>query len=426
MKFSMPPPRQFRRAGTVVAAAILAILGIVATGTGASAASSPALASPGVKVTSNAHYGRCSYAAATPTRQFCIHSAPVKHAAPSAKQVKQRAASMVTAAAAASNTGTGPTSCNFGGDSTYNPQPDRFTSCNQENFELSAILYVDGEPEVTGTLLFTDEQWANYSGSSLTWTHGINIVIGAGWGTLDGGTLTAVYSICDFYPGVCADQSSTTPDGTLINLTPYTTWTNQWTESDTGNVSTTASSTDTLDNYLGVWFSGLGPAGYPAWSGGDYGDGLYGRCDNIARTIAGCVDEDFIPTVVYDATKYPLVQPVAQHIYDAEQIVGGLDPTWGTPLFPLTRDMNPADKLANYQAACGGVTIPSGDSCDEYPMASTYQGASLQSAYSIAIVPISANKSQGGITNRYYRHYRLIDSDPFYVLAILSNGTQSW
>ena len=240
-KFSMPSPRQFRRSAAIVATAILAIFGIVATGTGASAASSPALASPGVKVTINAQGSRCSYATATPNRQLCVHSVPVKRAPLNAKQVRQRAASTATAAAAANNTGTGPASCNFGGASTYNPQPDRFTSCNQEEFELTTTLIVDGEPEVTGTLLFTDEQWINYSGSSLTWTHGINIVIGVGWGTLDGGTLSAVYSSCDVIPGSCAEQSSTTPDGTLINLTPFTTWTNQWTESDIGNAATTAS-----------------------------------------------------------------------------------------------------------------------------------------------------------------------------------------
>jgi hypothetical protein len=59
-------------------------------------------------------------------------------------------------------------------------------------------------------------------------------------------------------------------------------------------------------------------------------------------------------------------------------------------------------------------------------MASTYEGAAFNSDYSIAIVPASANSSQGGILSNFYGSNRVIDNDLFMVLSVLPNGTASW
>jgi len=128
------------------------------------------------------------------------------------------------------------------------------------------------------------------------------------------------------------------------------------------------------------------------------------------------------------------VAPVAQHIYTAQSGVasGGLSIAWGVPSNfnstrkPLNRDMNQSDINANRNAACAGVPIPTGDSCDEFPLASTYQGAAFQSVYSAVAVPSSANNSQGGLTSAFYTSNRVNDDDPFYVDAVLPNGTYSW
>jgi len=65
-------------------------------------------------------------------------------------------------------------------------------------------------------------------------------------------------------------------------------------------------------------------------------------------------------------------------------------------------------------------------SCDEYPLASTHQGAAFNSDFSAVTVPPAANNSQGGLTRAFYRANRVIDGDPFYVRAILPDGTPSW
>jgi hypothetical protein len=92
----------------------------------------------------------------------------------------------------------------------------------------------------------------------------------------------------------------------------------------------------------------------------------------------------------------------------------------------LNRDTSQADITANNRAACAHVVTGPGQSCDEFPLASTFQGAAFQRVFSAVPVPASANFSQGGITGIFYSSNRVIDDDGFYVLAVLPNGTRSW
>ncbi|WP_425548992.1 NucA/NucB deoxyribonuclease domain-containing protein [Actinomadura meridiana] len=67
-------------------------------------------------------------------------------------------------------------------------------------------------------------------------------------------------------------------------------------------------------------------------------------------------------------------------------------------------------------------------SCDEWPMASTYQGASRVPAtdWHAKTVLAQSNNSQGGITGAFYRANRILDGDSFWVRAILPDGRSSW
>lgn len=60
--------------------------------------------------------------------------------------------------------------------------------------------------------------------------------------------------------------------------------------------------------------------------------------------------------------------------------------------------------------------------------ASTYQGGNgaAPNDRSIRIVPLSANNSQGGLTSAYYDYYRILAADPFFVQAILADGSTAW
>ncbi|MEU1630646.1 NucA/NucB deoxyribonuclease domain-containing protein [Streptomyces sp. NPDC020096] len=58
-------------------------------------------------------------------------------------------------------------------------------------------------------------------------------------------------------------------------------------------------------------------------------------------------------------------------------------------------------------------------SCDEYPFASTYEGGTHLPANQreISRVLPGENKSQGGRITTFKKRYRVLDGDPFYVIA---------
>jgi hypothetical protein len=56
------------------------------------------------------------------------------------------------------------------------------------------------------------------------------------------------------------------------------------------------------------------------------------------------------------------------------------------------------------------------DSCDEFPFATTYQGAAYAGYnYSVAIIPGDDNCSSGSTTNQWYQRNRILDKDKFWV-----------
>jgi Deoxyribonuclease NucA/NucB len=304
--------------------------------------------------------------------------------------------------------------------------PDRFTACVDSLWQFTDLQITDGVPHVIGTFDMNDLQWASFSGTSGSWTHGMLTMALTGTGSLLGGFEAELYSGCFLAQGICAAVSLTSPDPQTVTILPRGTYAFGWSEFDRGPSSLTTGAANNLSTVLGVQFLNTAPDGATA----PFFDNLRaGRCDTIARRTDGCVNQNFTPTLTYSGVTHPLVAPVAQHIFTAEHT---LAVNWGVPPGhfandqPLTRDMNPADIRLNNIAACQGVTVPPGDSCDEYPLATTHQGAAFQNAFSAVPVPSRANNSQGGTTRAFYASNRVIDGDPFYVLAILANGTPSW
>lgn len=99
------------------------------------------------------------------------------------------------------------------------------------------------------------------------------------------------------------------------------------------------------------------------------------RCDNAmpgAPSSVGCVFSDFLPVMIYSLTgPYP---ELARHIQAAQN--SGLPGAYpdGTPLKRLF-DRTLQDKNRNKACPSSLPSIPN-KQCDEYPYASTYQGAS--------------------------------------------------
>ncbi|MFC0434917.1 NucA/NucB deoxyribonuclease domain-containing protein [Kutzneria buriramensis] len=298
--------------------------------------------------------------------------------------------------------------------------PDRFTSCSDEQWTITETETVDGETTVTGTLPVDVVSSAQFgTDDTADWTLSTILNVGTGVGTLEGGVAGDMSTGCGHNPDVC---EITTGGAEPVDLTSDTTILGEWDEIDVGPARSTNNTVDDLTGYIGVVLDLTGPAGDP-FELNDAGDNsLWGRCDTVNPGF-DCVDPLASIAVAFDATTNPKIGPVADHVYTAEAT---LPSHWGNPNIgqALTRTTNETVIDANRAAACANVP----PSCDEYPMASTNQGAATTPPgdWSAVTVPASANNSQGGILNNFYSFYRVIDDDQFYVLAVRADGSRSW
>lgn len=346
-------------------------------------------------------------------------------------------------------TQTPPPQCDFTLPIPTPADPDRFTSCYDSLGQLTLTEYINDMPKVTGTFTWENWEWVAYGRSAVDpdWTHGLIVWTGGGTGKLSGGVRAVnVSSSCDSLPQVCtAVQVLGTPGNQAVDFLPASTYEYEWDEYDAGPGINTAGGTTLLNGSLGTLFVSPSPAnGLPNSLLAATTVIMDGRCDSIiatATTTHGCVNEMFDPTVTFDSTTNPTVAPVAQHIYDIQTLKIPLCNTAGTCVieapgrdgwWPLMRDMNDNDITANRRVACANFVAPPppdpNTSCDEYPLASSQQGAASQTnaPFSTRGVPPEANSSQGGILSNFYQNNRVIDGDAFFVRAILPDGTPSW
>ncbi|WP_343972943.1 NucA/NucB deoxyribonuclease domain-containing protein [Kribbella koreensis] len=158
----------------------------------------------------------------------------------------------------------------------------------------------------------------------------------------------------------------------------------------------------------------------------------WARCDNMTPgiTSVGCVVWASVPTIGYALSgPYP---ELASHIQRAQQ--SGLPGAPGGT--PLTRIFTGDDSQDNRTAACpGSFTRPSGKSCDEYPFASSDEGARNSSngrtfadcsipqlpigitgpGFSACMINAQQNSGGGSVLGGFYRTNRLLQGDKFNV-----------
>lgn len=149
------------------------------------------------------------------------------------------------------------------------------------------------------------------------------------------------------------------------------------------------------------------------------------RCDStpgVGPSTGGCVYYEFTPTYDVSTTNQDTAD-VAWHILWAQR---NLTNHWGWQGHgpALTRTMNQTIITANRSTACPqDIPRPPGKSCDEYPFASTYQGASRNPDFSCHMVNARQNSLEGSRYRRpWYAANRILDGDPFWVNVVLPAG----
>ncbi|MGB3443323.1 MAG: hypothetical protein WBA97_31700 [Actinophytocola sp.] len=162
------------------------------------------------------------------------------------------------------------------------------------------------------------------------------------------------------------------------------------------------------------------------------------RCDNATpgRGI-GCVFSDYTLAVAYSLSPTYCCPEYARHVRDAHN--SGLPGAYPSGV-PLTRLTDPTLIESNRTVACKGSYVrPAGKSCDEYPMASTWQGArtgggnprsfswcsipqvpggSGAAGYSVCMIVDTQNSAAGNALASFYSQNRVIDNDPFRVWIV--------
>ena len=160
------------------------------------------------------------------------------------------------------------------------------------------------------------------------------------------------------------------------------------------------------------------------------------RCDNATGAIGtrprrtGCVVPWYPAAVNYSRTSYP---DLAAHVTRAQ----GSGLPGGTIAAPLFRTTNSSINNTNRSRACGTAPSITNYSCDEYPLASTYNGLAFggllrsfsgcrisaptgvtgATGASACMIPASQNNAQGGLMSNFYYNERVLDTDPYRVLV---------
>ena len=252
----------------------------------------------------------------------------------------------------------------------------------------------------------------------INWAHQIKVAGYSRWGDALNGSVggSAISS------GSCTTNNSSFP---TQGLSPLQSW-----RIGEAFFDTTATAPGAIGNCTTTWELTFSTPGYTP------GEMTYPtanvRCDNATagNPNTGCVVPWYPAPAYYSQSANPTL---ANHVAQAQ--ASGLP--GGTFAAPLTRTTSDAITNSNRTQACGDAPSITGLSCDEYPLASTYQGLSAggtrrtfagcnfnlpsqtgPTGVSVCMIAAGDNSSQGGIMSQFYRAQRVLDGDPFRVLVV--------
>ena len=296
----------------------------------------------------------------------------------------------------------------------------RTASCGVFNWTLTVYNVQTGA--VLGQINFNTINYSYSSTSTDNWGHQLSIHTTSMWGQVSGTTVSAIGSCLS--GANCVQYSS--------NFPPQSVAVGRYNEGDAFFRTTATAPGARGWSRTRFTFTFANPTWANPASGNE--DQLEVRCDNALPgvTRVGCVFTAYTPTLVYSMNgPFPVL---AQHIRDAQ--ASGLPGAYpnGTPLRRLT---DPVMRDRNRATACpSSYPRPPGFTCDEYPFASTYQGAYLSgggprtfpycavvlvtqstgpNGYSVCMIESSQNSGGGSALGFFYNDNRVLDNDPFRV-----------
>ncbi|MEU4217404.1 PKD domain-containing protein [Actinoplanes sp. NPDC026623] len=298
----------------------------------------------------------------------------------------------------------------------------------------TATIY-DQDGGVAGTIEYLELNFSYTSSSIATWAQQIELrkFGGTGVGLLPGTTAEG-FAVC---ANACVTPISTFPPQPLVD--------NADAAGQAFFDTVVSVPGDKAFSFTTFTYSFTNPAWVPVSPGTVSPPRV--RCDNALPGSAqvGCVFPDYVPVEQYARNgSFP---ELARHIGEAQ--ASGLPGAY--PDGPTLNRLTDSGKVGNNRdRACprsdrGGYPRPETKSCDEYPFASSTQGAETATpkgpartfdwcqinepigttgpvGYSVCMIDAVQNSSGGSDLGTFYRTERVIDGDPFYVWITGSGG----
>ncbi|WP_181970570.1 hypothetical protein [Kitasatospora xanthocidica] len=293
----------------------------------------------------------------------------------------------------------------------------RTEACQIHEATYTTILYTNGVPKTTGVanLLIAAYEFSDRKVD--TWVHQFEVAAYSGWGD----ALKATVEGNATAKGDCTLVKSDFPDQPIYQPS------GRWAVGQ-GFFRTTAQNDGDIGQCTTAWNWTYKNPGYSTVMKEYSASNI--RCDKT-NGVVGCVVPWYAAPVYYSKTRIP---GLASHVERA-QASGLPGATSDRPLHRLTDRTTIG--LNRNMACVRGITPVAGYWCDEYPLASTYEGLAYTGGtrrtfsncqipnvpnetgpvgVSVCMVPPFENRSQGGTMSQFYQAERVLDGDPYLIL----------
>ncbi|RKF22809.1 hypothetical protein D7I43_31300 [Micromonospora globbae] len=298
----------------------------------------------------------------------------------------------------------------------------RTAACRITGLILTTQETVNGTVRITGELSMDVYDYTYGAVDLPNWIHQIGVSPWSGWGAAVNSTITGTLSAS----GDCTTNGASSFP--VQSLSPV----NNTSRVGEAGARTTATALGAIGYCTTTWNLRLQPVGYPQATASSSMAEI--SCDNAIGANGsrparvGCVVPWYPAQVLYSQSRYP---SLASHVSRAQ--ASGLP--GATMANPLNRNVDQATIDLNRSRACGDAPSISGKSCDEYPLASTYQGLAFggtrrtfsgcninaptgvtgPTGVSACMITASENNAQGGIMAGFYYDFRVLGGDPYRV-----------
>jgi hypothetical protein len=309
------------------------------------------------------------------------------------------------------------------GVETYGVQ--RTQACAVNTYQVVVTKIRNGLPVAVGgqTGLIVNFVYTTTAGRA--WRHQIEVSPSTAWGSGIGAAITLTPTCTE--SDACTPVSDRSPiQRPLVGDAAYAEATWKWNRADRNATGFGVGNWEA--SWKGAGATPSNPLTYTAPAV---------RCDSVVAGV-GCVFPTAVPSLGYQDWYWP---GFAAHLKSA--FASGLPGEIGSGQ-DLHRTQDKVRVAANRRIACpASFPRPADQSCDEYPFASTYEGASaglgpgrtfspaadgwdcgisalptgvIGPGYSACMIPDSVNSAAGSVLNaQMYQRWRVIDGDAFTV-----------